>query len=1353
MVKRLIRFCLYSPFIVGLIVLLTILFGLMTAPFDWDLGFFPRDPVPVDAIPDIGENQQIVFTEWMGRSPEDIEDQITYPLTIALMGIPHVEEVRSFSYFGFSQIYVVFDEGVDFYWSRSRIIEKLNSLPAGELPDGVEPTLGPDATALGQIFWYTLQGRDPHGNPVGGWDLEELRTIQDWYVRYYLWGARGIAEVASVGGFQKEYQVDVDPDAMRQYGVDIKKISRAVRRSNLDVGARNIEINRAEYLIRSSGFVQDKEDIENTVVTVRENIPVRIKDVAKVTSGPAQRRGALDVDGSEAVGGVVTVRDGYNPLEAIHNVKEVIADIEPGLPRKPYIDYDKVTFAETADFAARHGFQGYKDGAVNEEGWLEWLDNTDHNDWPDWITISQLEIVPFYDRTELIYETLGTLGTALSEEILVTIIVIVVLLGHLASSLLVSSVLPLSVLACFIMMKVLGVDANIVSLSGIAISIGAIVDMSIIICENVFRHLQEAPPDKDKKKVVLEGASEVGNAVLTAVSTTVISFMAVFTMTGPEGRLFRPLAFTFTSMLVASILIALTVMPVAGYLVFSLKLSGRTLRTFFLLLLGGVGFSLIVIWQWFIAGAVLLLAVICWFSREYLSEKGKKILSRGFLVLLSFFLLFVLAGYWEPLGAEAGRTGNLLFLVVVFGGLLVTLEMIKRYYPIILRWCLLHTKTFLAIPLFIVIAGIVIWLGFSRVFFFIPATLEKIGLDRTEMEHTTLWMEGDNLFPGMGREFMPALDEGSFLWMPTIGTHASIGEALEVLAEQDEAFARIPEVKTVAGKIGRADSPLDPAPISMIETVIHYKSEYKTDEDGRRLHFKYDRQEEEFIRDQNGDLIPDAGGMPFRQWRDHIKSPDDIWEDIVEAGDMMGSTSAPRLQPIETRLVMLQTGMRAPMGVKVFGPDLESLEQVALDIESLLQEVPSIQPATVRADRVVGKPYFVIEPKREALARHGMSMQDVQEVIEVAIGGKHLTRTVEGRERFGIRVRYKRELRDDLEKLGRILLPAMNGEYQVPLEEVADIDYERGPMVIKSEDTYPVAYVTFGMQTGHSEVDVVEEAEAHLQRAVNDGTLSLPEGVTFRFAGEYEQQVRAQQTLSVILPLSLLIILTILYFQFKSAKVSFLVFLSILLAWSGGFILLWLYGEPWFMNFSFYGVNLRDLFNMETYNLSVAVWVGFLALFGIAVDDSVVMGTHLEQVFSRSCPSDRESIHKAVIEAGSKRIRPCLMTSATTILALLPVLTSTGRGADVMIPMAIPAVGGMTFVVLSNFMVPVLYAVLKKEEISGKQQKSWKKRIVIFLIVSAIGAVIFLHRSEAERIRENDTQQEEMPEEDPHRFH
>ena len=508
----LLRFCLDNKLIVAIGVLIVLAAGVMVAPFDWNLGDLPRDPVPVDAIPDLGENQQIVFTKWTGRSPQDVEDQITYPLTVALLGLPDIKTVRSYSMFGFSTIYVIFNEKADFYDSRSRILEKLGSLPPGTLPGDVQPTLGPDATALGQVFWYTLEGRDEEGNPAGGWDPDELRSIQDWYVRYGLMSAQGVSEVASVGGFVREYQIDVDPDAMSAYGVTIEQVFEAVRQSNIDVGARTIEINRAEYMIRSLGFLKSTDDIARSVILARDGVPVTIGDVATVNTGPALRRGVLDKEGAEAVGGVVVVRYGENPLAAIKNVKAKIEEISPGLPSRTL---------------------------------------------PDGRT-SKVTIVPFYDRSGLIYETLGTLNSALTEEILITIIVVIVMIVHLRSSILIAGLLPLAVLIAFIGMKVFGVDANIVALSGIAIAIGTIVDMGVILCENILRHLAEADPREDRREVIFRASAEVGGAVVTAVATTIISFLPVFTMQAAEGKLFRPLAYTKTFALIASLVVALT---------------------------------------------------------------------------------------------------------------------------------------------------------------------------------------------------------------------------------------------------------------------------------------------------------------------------------------------------------------------------------------------------------------------------------------------------------------------------------------------------------------------------------------------------------------------------------------------------------------------------------------------------------------------------------------------------------------------------------------------------------------------------------------------------------------------------
>ncbi|MCJ7728339.1 MAG: efflux RND transporter permease subunit, partial [Sedimentisphaerales bacterium] len=615
LVGRLLGFCIYNKLVVGLMALFLVAWGVYVAPFDWDFKYFPRNAVPVDAIPDIGENQQIVFTEWPGRSPQDVEDQITYPLTTSLLGIPDIKTIRSSSMFGFSSIYIIFKDfsayerllqGRNFYWTRSRVLEKLSSLPASTLPAGVQPMLGPDATALGQIFWYTLEGRDPDGNVTGGWDLEELRTIQDWQVRPALRSSLGVSEVASAGGFVREYQVDVDPDAMRAYNVTIEDVFDAVRQSNIDVGAQTIELNRVEYLIRGIGFIKKIADIDNSVIKTSDNVPILVKNVAKVTLGPEARRGALDKEGAEAVGGVVVARYGSNPLAVIKDVKKKIAQLAPALSAKAVIDHSAVTPEQLQEFAGRHGFEVYDGAELNQPAWLDYLRKAPQNHRPGWLTKSQVTIIPFYDRSGLIYETLGTLNDALYQEILVTVIVIIIMVMHLRSSVLISSVMPLAVLGSFIAMKTFGVDANIVSLSGIAIAIGTIVDMGIVICENILRHLEEDPPDMPRAEVIHRAASEVGSAVLSAVASTIISFLPVFAMSGPEGKLFKPLAFTKTFALFASIVIALTIIPPAAHIFFfPRKIHRRYLRIILYACIGIVGMSLGFRFGWLVGIAIV----------------------------------------------------------------------------------------------------------------------------------------------------------------------------------------------------------------------------------------------------------------------------------------------------------------------------------------------------------------------------------------------------------------------------------------------------------------------------------------------------------------------------------------------------------------------------------------------------------------------------------------------------------------------------------------------------------------------------------------------------------------------------
>ncbi|MDQ7783101.1 MAG: efflux RND transporter permease subunit [Desulfomonilaceae bacterium] len=1251
------RFWVQQKLFATAILILVIVSGVMVAPFDWDIPWLPRNPVPVDAIPDIGENQQIVFTTWEGRSPKDVEDQITYPLTVSLLGIPGVKSIRSNSFFGFSTIYIIFSEEIDFYWSRSRILEKLNSLPSGTLPEGVQPILGPDATALGQVFWYTLEGE--------GFGLDELRSIQDYYVRYALQSAGGVSEVASVGGYVKEYQVDINPDAMRAHSITLPEVFDAVRMANLDVGAGTIEVNRTEYAIRGLGFIKSVSDLEQSVVKVNENVPLFIKDVATVNLGPAMRRGALDKEGAEVVGGVVVVRFGENPLQIIKNVKKKIEEISPGLPTRT-------------------------------------LPNG---------KVSRVRIVPFYDRTELIHQTLETLKKALTEEILVTIIVVIVMVNHLVSSALISTVLPLAVLFTFGVMKMVGIDANIMALSGIAIAIGVMVDMGIILSENILRHIENDPPGKSTLAMVRDAASEVGGAVMTSSLTTIISFIPVFALTGPEGKLFKPVAFTKTFAVGASLVLALALIPPLAHVVFTKRNFRKNTLILMYTAVAAAGIWTGTTLSWWIGAPLLLVAVIKGaglFAPPSVSNQTTRVLNTAALI----FVVVILTAHWQPLGPQTGFVRNLIFTSGIIFGLLGVRKVFTAFYRPFLRWCLDHKAAFLVLPLSLVLFGATIWLGFDRVFSFIPWTADRIlgppgPVVTAQHDHgpapksdavtpdygapargniirdTRLWSKLSHMFPGLGKEFMPSLDEGSFLFMPTTMPHASIGEALDVIQKQDLAIRSIPEVESVVGKIGRVESALDPAPLSMVETVITYLPEYKVDpETGEKV------------------LDPETG-MPVRNWRPRIKSPDDLWKEIVRVAQLPGSTSAPKLQPIAARVVMLQSGMRAAMGVKIRGSSLEEVERVGFEIERFLKEVPLVEPASVIADRVVGNPYLEIDIDRRAIARYGIRIQDVQDVIEIAIGGKRITTTVEGRERYPVRIRYQRELRDSLEAIGRILVPGQNG-VQVPINLVATINYTRGPMNVKSEDTFLVSYVLFDKRTDAAEVDVVVAADNYLKHKIATGELKMPPGTSFSFAGSYENQVRSERTLRIVIPLALLLIFLVLYLQFRSVPTSLNVFSGIFVAWSGGFMMLWLYSQPWFLDFAVFGTNMRDLFQVRPYNLSVAVWVGFLALFGIATNDGVIYSTYLDQVFEKQEFSSIEEIREATLEAGEKRVRPALMTTATTILALVPVLTSQGKGADVMVPMALPSFGGMCIDMITIFVVPTIYCLVKELQFKAR---------------------------------------------------
>jgi Cu(I)/Ag(I) efflux system membrane protein CusA/SilA len=1189
------KYFLNNRLVAVLLLVGVVLWGISVAPFNRHGGLLPADPVPVDAIPDIGENQQIVATEWMGRSPKDVQEQVTYPLTTALLGIAGVKTIRSTSMFGMSFIYIIFDDDIEFYWSRSRILEKLNSLPQGILPSGVQPALGPDATALGQVFWYTLEGRDPEtGKPAGGWGPDELRTIQDFHVKYALSAATGVSEVASVGGFVKEYQVEINPDAMRAYNVSVMDVMNAVRKSNLDIGAETVEINKAEYLVRGIGYIKSVSDIEEAVITVRNDIPVRIKDVAFVNIGPATRRGGLDKEGVETVGGVVVARYGSNPMEVINNIKEKIGEIAAGLPQKTLADG----------------------------------------------SISKVTVVPFYDRSGLIRETVGTLETALTHEILICIIVVIVLVFRLRASVIISGLLPVAVLSTFIIMRYTKVDANIVSLSGIAIAIGIMVDAGVVIVESILRKIHEqgehvARRGKAFAELIYSAVKEVSGALSTGMLTTVVSFIPVFAMQAQEGKLFKPLAYTKTFALLSAFLLGFALLPTIAYYVLSIR------------------------------------------SFKVRFPVPSRVWKNAIRIVALLVAVWYLTSEWLPVGTEAGLPVNLIFVLLAIGIILTALWMLVIFYERILRWCLANRWKFMLIPLLTLVFGVWIWRR-------------------------------------MGEEFMPSLDEGSFLLMPTSMPHTGVEQNLRLIETIDRRTSAIPEIETSVGKWGRVNSALDPAPVQMFENTINYRPEYILDENGRRMRFKTNAKGEFVLKDGstyhsgNGfrlipvdSLIPHRRGEYFRQWRPHIKSANDIWDEIIKVSHLPGLTSAPKLQPVEARLVMLSTGMRAPMGLKISGPNLESIEQAGKALETALKETPSILPSTVFYDRAVGAPYIEIKLNRRNMARYGVTVADLQEVIGTAVGGMTLTNTVEGRERFPVRLRYPRELRDSPEALSRIIVPAATGA-QIPLGELADIEYTKGAQMIQSENTFLTGYVIFDKQEGKAEVDVVHEAAQLLKKKVASGEIQLPAGVSYKFAGNYEQQQRAERRLMIVIPLCLLTIMLILYFQFRTVTASLIHFSGVFVAFAGGFIMLWLYGQPWFMDFSIGGENMRELFRIHPINLSIAVWVGFIALFGIATDDGVLMGTYIHDTFVARNPQTKQEIREAVIHAGLKRVRPAAMTTATTLIALLPVLTSTGKGSDIMIPMAIPTFGGMLIQSMTMFIVPLLQCWWRENALKKK---------------------------------------------------
>ncbi len=1009
------------------------------------LSVFSIKTARVDAIPDIGENQQIVFTEWPGRSPKDIEQQITYPLSVMMQGLPGVKNIRGTSAFGFSIIYIIFNDDVDFYWSRSRVLEKL-SISTRELPPEVTPKMGPDATGLGQIFWYTIENEIDSKSPKS---LAELRSIQDFYVRYLLQSVEGVSEVAGIGGFVKEYQIDVDPNKLIAYDVHFSTLIKSIQNSNIDVGAEVIEDGDREFIVRGKGFFKSLSDIENVVVTVKNSTPVRVSDLSSVQYGPGFRRGALDKNGIESVGGVVTMRFGENPKEVIDNVKKKIETIKGGLPKG-------------------------------------------------------VKLVPFYDRTEVIERAIGTVYSALSQEIIITVVVILLFLLHFRSSLLVTLTLPFGVGISFIFMKILNIDSNVMSLSGLVIAIGSMVDMGIIMTENIYSHLAKNPlaNAKERIEVIIKSAREVGPAILTAVATTIVTFLPVFALEGSEGKLFGPLAWAKTLAMFGSVIVAIILVPALS--------------------------------------------------------------------------VFFLNGKLKPVSKNK-----------------VSSLIVNIYRPI-LNWTLNNRKLFLVIP-------------------------------------SVIFILGCYSFTKLGKEFMPSLNEGEILYMPVTTPDVSMTKARELLSYTDKVLKSHPLVADAIGKLGRADTAIDPAPIGMFETVVK--------------------------------LIPED------QWPSGT-SIYDIMNDLDSKIQVPGLVNA-WLFPIENRISMISTGIKTQIGIKIFGDDLKTLESIGSQVGALVEKVDG--GYGIYAEKMTGKPYIEFDIDRVAASRYGINTGTINKILQTAVGGMTIGQFYDGRARYPIRVRYKKELRNRIDELKKVLVPSPLGQH-IPLDQLADINIVTGPSAIQSENGMLRSLVLLNVQ-GRDLIGFVEEAKELLEKNID-----LPKGYSISWAGQYENQVRSNKRLMLLVPFALLINIFLIYLGIKNLRNSAIVFSAVPIAFAGGLILLWIGG----------------------FNTSVAVWVGFIALFGIAVDDGVVMMTYLQAAIRDSKPKDWDELKDCIMSAGSRRIRPLVMTTTTTVMALLPIMWSTSTGSEVMKPMAIPTLGGMLVASITVFIVPVIFSYFEQRKLGSE---------------------------------------------------
>ena len=998
---------------------------------------------PLDALPDLSDVQVIVYTEFPGQAPQVVEDQVTYPLTTAMLSVPKSKVVRGFSFFGASFVYVIFEDGTDIYWARSRVLEYLN-FAAGRMPKGVTPSLGPDATGVGWVYQYALVAKNK--------TLAELRTIQDWYLRYQLAKAHGVAEVASIGGFVQTYQVTVDPIKLRAYGIPLSKVSQTIRDSNRDVGGRAIEMAETEYMVRGKGYLRGASDIENLVLKSDKGTPVLVRDIARVEMVPDERRGITELNGEgEVVSGIAMARYGQNALEVISNIKDKIAEVSAGLP----------------------------------EG---------------------VSIIPVYDRSDLIHRAIETLKHTLFEESLIVAAVCVIFLLHVRSALVAILMLPVGVLIAFIAMRLLGMNSNLMSLGGIAIAIGAMVDAAIVMIENAHKHIERLKPGESRAEAMIAACKEVGPALFFSLLIITVSFLPVFTLESQEGRLFSPLAYTKTFSMAGAALLSVTLVPVLMML--------------------------------FIRGPVM--------------PEARNPVNR--------FLIWV-------------------------------------YRPII-AWVMRWKKLTIALAL--------IAMGVS----FYPASQ-------------------------LGSEFMPTLNEGTLLYMPSSLPAMSITKAAELLQTQNKIIKSFPEVESVYGKAGRANTATDPAPTEMFETVINLK--------------------------------------PEAEWRAGLTT-DKLIAELDKALQFPGVSNAWTM-PIKARIDMLSTGIRTPIGIKVFGKDLNEMERLAKEIEAVVKKVPGTSSAF--AERITGGFYINIEPDRSALARYGLAVGDLQDVIGTALGGEMVTTTVEGRERFGVTVRYPRELRANPQQIAsEILVPTMGGA-MIPLGQVAKVEIAKGAPSIRTENALLSTYIYVDIR-GRDIGGYVKEARA----AVNAQVKFQP-GYYATWSGQFESMERAIEKMKVVVPVTLLIIFLLLYLNFRRMTETLIVMLSVPFALVGGVWLMWLLD----------------------YNLSVAVAVGFIALAGVAAETGVVMLIYLDHAWEAAQAACRaqgkeagmQELYAAVMEGAVERVRPKMMTVVAIMAGLLPILWGTGTGSEVMSRIAAPMVGGMvSSTVLTLAVIPAIYALVKQ---------------------------------------------------------